>query len=325
MTILLRDDHVARLASVRDAIEAVRAGLREQAAGQVQLPMRMTVDTPTGWLRYMPAIMAGSGCMGYKVMHSTKGVGVGYLVMLYDLASGQLLALIDAAKLTALRTAATTAIATEYLARRDATVLGVLGSGEQARVHLTAMCAVRNIGRVAVFSPRAERRQEFAEVMSRKVNATVEAVNCPRDAVRGSDIVVIAVRAGHEPVFYGEWLVSGMHVNGISSVRPTAREIDDAVWTKSDVIAVDDRGHVLESGDGQCLLHTKTVDPERMVELWELVGGTRAGRQHSNEITLFKSVGNALQDLALAVAVYRRAIEAGVGEDLGDIPQFTRP
>lgn len=325
MTILLRDEHIAQLISVRDAIEAVATGLREQAAGQIQLPLRMTVDTPTGWLRYMPAIMAGSGYMGYKVMHSAKGIGVGYLVTLYDLASGQLLALIDAANLTALRTAATTAIATEFLARPDATALGVLGSGEQARVHLTAMCAVRNIQRVTVFSPRTEHRQEFAELMSRQVRATVEAVNHPRDAVRDSDIVVIAVRADHEPVFYGEWLASGMHVNGISSVRPTAREIDDAVWTKSDVIAVDDRVHVLESGDGRSLLRTRAIDPERMVELWELVGRTRPGRQRSNEITLFKSVGNALQDLALAVALYRRAIEAGVGDDLGDIPRLKRP
>ncbi len=325
MTILLRDEHIAQLTSVRDAIGAVTSGLREQAAGQIQLPLRMTVDTPSGWLRYMPAIMAGSGYMGYKVMHSTKGIGVGYLVTLYNLASGQLLALIDAASLTTLRTAATTAIATEHLARPDATVLGLLGSGEQARGHLAAMCLVRNIRRVTVFSPRPDHRREFAELMSRKVQATVEAVSRPLDAVRDSDIVVIALRAGPEPVFCSEWLASGMHVNGISSVQPTAREIDDAVWAKSDIIAVDDRVHVLESGDGRSLLRTGTVDPERIVELWELVGRKRPGRQRSNEITLFKSVGNALQDLALAVAIYRRAMETGVGDNLGDIPRFRRP
>lgn len=325
MAILLRNNDVQSLVSIQDAIAAIRQGLLEQAAGQVQLPPRITVDSTNGWLRTMPVIINRSGYMGLKVMHSTNGVGVGYIVALYDLHTGRLLAFMDADWLTVLRTAATTAVGTDYLAPQRVEQMALLGTGEQARIHLQAMAATRELGRVKVFSRDAGRRQSFAAEMSRELDCPVEPVERPESAVAGSQLVMVAIRAGREPALLGNWLERGQHVNGISSVRSEAREIDHRVWQLSDLVVVDDREHVLESGDGRNLLERAPEVCPRLWELWEVAAGRRPGRDNDQQITLFKSVGTGLQDLALAAMVYQKARERSVGLELGDFPYLKPP
>jgi len=321
--LLLTHQDVAGLLSPREAIDAVREGLAEQGAGEVQLPPRTTVDatsSPT-WLRLMPVILNRSGYMGFKAMHSTPKVGVRYYVALYEMSSGQLLAQIDADWLTIQRTAATVAVATDALANPEVEELGVLGSSEQAQGLVRAVSAVRSFRRARVFSPNPEHRAAFARTIQSELGIEASAVDSP-DQIAGADVVCVAIRAGLEPVFKPEWLKPGAHYNGMSAVRPEAREVEDGVWSRADVVVVDDRGHVLESGDGRGGLASGQLQEERMAELWQIVGGQRKGRERSDQITLFKSVGTAVQDMSLSAAIYRKAKERGIGRDLGDFPHL---
>jgi len=324
VAILLRHEDVAGLLSTDEVIGAVRGGLVEQAAGQVQVPPRITIDSTSGhgWLRVMPTILNGSRVMGYKAMHATPKVGVRYLVALYDLPSGELLAQMDADWLTAQRTAATAAVAADVLANPEIRQAGLIGSGEQAQAILTAMSRVRTLPRVLVFSPTPANRTRFAGTMSGQLGITVTAVDSPQAALEGSDLVLSAFRSGTSPVVQAGWIRPGAHVTAISAVRPEARELEAEVWGKADLVAVDDRAHAFESGDGTAALDSGNLRREDAAELWELLGGQRPGRQRAEQITLFKSVGTAAQDLAIAAAIYRRAQERGVGEDVGEFPHI---
>jgi ornithine cyclodeaminase/alanine dehydrogenase-like protein (mu-crystallin family) len=326
MTLVLRHEDVAGLLTVDEVREAVLVGLREQAAGLVQVPPRITIDAISNraWLRVMPAILNGSRVMGYKAMHSNPGIGVRYLVMLYDLFSGELMAQMDADWLTAQRTAATAAIAADVLANPEVGQVGVVGSSDQARAMLTAVARIRKLADVKVFSPTLANRQKFAEAMSKDLRLAVTAVDSAREAVVESDLVLSVFRAGTEPLIQAAWVKAGAHVNAGSSVRPEARELTDQVWSACSVVAVDDRAHVFESGDGRSAIASGSIAPEQTIELWELVGGAKAGRRGSQDITLFKGVGTALQDLALATAIYGKARERGLGQDIGAFPRVRR-
>ena len=319
--LLLTHEEVAGLLTPKEAIDIVREGLAEQGAGEVQLPPRTTVDatsSPT-WLRLMPVILNRSGYMGFKAMHSTPKVGVRYYVALYEMASGQLLAEIDADWLTIQRTAATVAVATEALANPDADELGVLGSSEQANGLVRAVSVVRKFRKARVYSPNPEHRAAFARTISDELAIDAVAVDTP-EQIAGAGVICVAIRAGQQPVFKPEWLAPGVHYNGMSAVRPEAREVEDGVWSRADVIVVDDRAHVLDSGDGRSGLASGQLREERMAELWQIAGGQRPGRERPDQITLFKSVGTAVQDLSLSIAIYRKAKELGIGRDLGDFP-----
>jgi ornithine cyclodeaminase/alanine dehydrogenase-like protein (mu-crystallin family) len=323
LAILLRHEVIEGLLAVDEVITAVREGLREQGDGLVQVPPRITIDASSGqgWLRVMPAILNRSGVMGYKAMNSTPKVGVRYLVMLYDLPSGQLLAQMDADWITQQRTAAIAAVATDELANQDVQQVGLLGSGAQAQALLTAIAAVRRVPRVRVFSPTPEHRRRFAEHMCQQLGLDVVAVDAPEEAMVGGDLLLSAIRSGREPVFKGEWVSGGAHVAAISSVRPDSRELDDDVWRRADVVVVDEKSHAFESGDGRSALASGAAHPDRAIELFELVSGHRLGRERSDQITLFKSVGTAAQDLSIARAIYERALQRGLGQEIGEFPR----
>jgi ornithine cyclodeaminase/alanine dehydrogenase-like protein (mu-crystallin family) len=320
VTLLLRHADIQGLLSLDEVIEALREGLNEQADGLAQVPPRTTIDSSSkrGWLRVMPVILNGSGVMGFKAMHSTPGVGVRYLVAIYELASGELLSLVDADWLTQARTASTAAIGTDLLARRDAEQVAVFGSSAQASMLLAALIRIRAFKRLRVYSPTPAHRQRFADQAAAEYGLDAEAVASAEEAAEGSDVLLSAIRAGTEPSIQAAWLRRGMHLTAISSVRPEARELEEAIWSTASAIGVDDREHAFESGDGRAALASGAVRPEDVAELWELASGHRSGRQNAQDITLFKSVGTGAQDLAVAHAVYRRARERGVGVELGD-------
>ena len=323
MTLILNHDDVAGILSTAEVIDAVRAGLIEQAAGKVALPPRTTVHAPGGhgWLRVMPAILGGSRVMGYKAMHSTPKVGVRYLVALYDLANGALLAQVDADWLTAQRTAAVAALAVDTLANPSIDQCGVLGSSDQSRALLAAVASVRRPGGVKVFSPTAENRDRFAADMEAALNLSVTPVGRARDSVEGCDLVLSAFRAGPDPVISADWIAPGTHLNAGSSILPDARELEEDVWRRSATIVVDDRIHAFESGDGRNALASGAIQPDDAVELWEVLDGRQRGRRSPGDVTLFKAVGTGLQDLSVAHAVYRRAAERGLGREIGDFPR----
>ena len=322
--LLLEHNDIAGLLVPEEIIASLREVLIEQSKGLVQVPPRTTIDSSSGlgWLRTMPAILNGSKVMGFKAMHSTPGVGVGYFVDLYDMPSGELLATMDADWLTAQRTAAVAAIGIDLLARKTIRAVGVLGSGEQARSMLIAASKVRHLPQITVFSPTPSHRQTFAENMRRECGLNVTAAENPQDAVVGCDLLLSVFRAGNAPSVAAEWITPGMHICAASSVRPAARELDDNIWRKAAVVAVDDRAHAFESGDGRSAIASQAFKAERAVELWELISGQRAGRSSEAEITLFKSVGTALQDLAIAKTIYYRAKQKGLGRDVGRFPKM---
>jgi ornithine cyclodeaminase/alanine dehydrogenase-like protein (mu-crystallin family) len=326
MTLLLRHTDVEGLLSLDEVIEALRGALAEQAKGQAQVPPRTTIDSASGhgWLRVMPVILNGSGLMGFKAMHATPGVGVRYMVACYDLASGDLLALIDADWLTQVRTACVAAIGTDALARRDIEQVAVIGSSAQARMLLSAVARVRTFKRLNVFSPTPANRERFAAEAAEQYGVEAQASTSGEAAAEGSEVLLSAIRATTTPAIAAAWLGPGVHLTAISAVRPEARELDEAIWARADIVGVDDREHVFESGDGLAALASHSIEPGAVAELWEVVSGARPGRRTAEQITLFKSVGTGMQDLAVAGALYRRARERGLGQDLGEFPRPRR-
>ncbi len=327
MTLILQAAEVAEILTLDEVREAVKSGMMEQAGGHVQLPPRLTIDAASGhgWMRLMPAILNQSKLMGFKAMHSTPGVGVRYVVMLYDLETGELLAVIDADWLTSRRTAATAALGVDVLARPSASTAGVLGSSEQARAMLSSVARVRRLRRVKIYSPTPEHRQRFAaDIQVKSLDLEVIAVDDAQDVFDESEIVISIFRAGRQPLILGEWIEPGTHLHAASSVRLDARELDDGVWRKSDLVAVDDLTHALESGDGVSALATHALRREDVLGIWEILGNSKPGRRRDEDITLFKAVGTGLQDLAVAAAMYRRARDRGCGTNIADFPRARR-
>jgi len=200
--------------------------------------------------------------------------------------------------------------------------VGVIGSSEQARAMLTAVAHVRKCTDVNVFSPTEANRKRFAVEIGENLNLQVSPVEAPELAVKGCDLVLSVYRAGDKPVISAEWIDPGTHLCSVSAVRPIAREIDDNVWTQSTLIVLDDKEHVFESGDGISALKSQAIRKEDTCELWEIVGKRRPGRSQRTDITLYKAVGYALQDLVVAKAVYDRAVSLGIGNDVGEFPHL---
>ena len=316
--LLLTHEDVCAAVTMADAVEAMERAFREQGEGQVVQPPRLNLGTGKGWLRLGPAVLKGSGWMGFKAMNLCPGQGVRYMVSLYTVADGALQAIMDAQHLTTLRTGGTSAVATRHLARPEPTTVGVLGSGAEARAQLEAMHALGLVQAARVWSPTVANRERFASEMGARLGVPVTAEADGRTAVRDCGLVVAAVRSP-ETVLAGEWLEPGTHVNSVGTARPDQREIDPAVFTRAAVAVVDTREGVFgEAGDA--IAAREVIAPEAVHELAEVVVGRAPRRADPTQITLFKSVGTAVQDVALAAVVYERARARGLGTEVADFP-----
>lgn len=322
MTLILTNSDVERASDIAAQIDVIEAGLREEANGTVDLPPRLNLATTTGFFRVMPAVMRDSGLMGYKVFHGSVQHGVRYLIAIYDEKEGRLLALMDAAYLTAARTGATTGVATKYLALQNAATVGVIGSGLEATTNLEAVCAVRPIQSGKVFSPTPANCERFAARMSDRLGIRLEAVATPEQAVADVDVVVVATNTtgvGDLIAYRGRWMTAGQHVNSIGSTGLQLREIDPETFARADCIVTDSRMQLeAESGDLHAARQAGTYDRSKVTELKQVVAGRTPGRTEPDETTLFKSVGTAIQDVAAGFAVYQEAVRQGFGQDAGD-------
>jgi alanine dehydrogenase len=221
----------------------------------------------------------------------------------------------DAGFLTAVRTGAVSGVATKYLARADASRAGIFGAGVQAKAQLRGLCAVRGIRAAAVYDIDAARARSYAEEMSEELGLSVVPAESPRAAVEGMDVVVVASSAS-QPVFDGDWLVPGQHINGIGSHSPQARELDTKTVQRSKVIADFPEACLVEAGDFIIPIKEGAIGKDHIhAGLGDIVAGLKPGRQNADEITLFKSVGLALQDVSTAHLVYQKARQAGVGTE----------
>lgn len=318
MTILLTHDDVRATVDMKDAIAAMEAGFREEGEGGVLLPARINMKAGKGWLRVGPVALEQSGWAGFKAMNLSPGHGVRYQVHLYKIATGELLAIMDAQHLTTLRTGACSAVASRRLARPGPCSIALLGSSVEARAQLDAMQEAGYVKSARIFSPTAANRKKLVEDYRRRFDMNIVDVGSAEEAIAGADIVLAAVKSS-ETVVYGRWLKPGAHVNSVGTARRDQREIDPETFTRSARIIVDTKEGVLgEAGDA--VVAKDVLDAKEIHELSELVCGKTPGRTADDQITLFKSVGTGIQDIALAAVIYQKARERGVGKDIGAFP-----
>jgi ornithine cyclodeaminase/alanine dehydrogenase len=253
--------------------------------------------------------------MGYKAYAASRK-GAVFHVGLFDGKTGSLLALMQADYLGQVRTGAASAVATKLMARPDATEIGLIGSGKQARTQLEAICKVRRIRQISVYSPNEERRRRFAETMSEVCRTEVIPVGRPEQAVEDKDIVITATTS-REPVFNGQWLAEGTHINAIGSNFLGKAELDAVAIRRCKTVVVDSKDQArIEAGDFSQALEDGSLQWSNVYELGQVIVGRYPGRAHPQDITLFKSLGIAIEDVAVAGKVYEKAIAVGVGRTI---------
>ena len=313
-------DDVKRLLPMEECIELMASVLADLARGAVWQPLRFVVRPPDepSLMGLMPAHRseptASYGLKAVCIFPSNAARGIDLHqggVLLFDGETGVLRALVDASAITATRTAAVSGVATKALAREDARELAILGSGVQARSHLEAMAAARPFERARVWSRTAEHAEAFA--VEAEVSFPVEAVESAEDAVRAADVVVTAT-SSPEPIVRRAWLAPGAHVNAVGSSIPTARELDADTVAASALFADARESMVNEGGDYLFAVREAGIGPDHIrAELGEVLTGSGQGRLADDELTVFKSLGLAVEDLAAAEHVYARARAAGAG------------
>jgi alanine dehydrogenase len=314
--LFLSEDDVRRILTMELALDAVEDVLRQHALEEAQNVPRRRCQTGASMLHLMAGAVSRPGVLGYKVYCTTRQ-SAHFHVGLFDAATGALTALVQADWLGQVRTGAASGVATKHMARPDAAEVGLFGSGKQAATQLLAVCRVRDIERVQVFSPNEERRRRFCEEMTALCGCPVEPVSRPELAARDKDIVITATTA-RQPVLSGDWLAEGTHLSVIGSNFLSKSEIDVATLRRANVVIVDSKEQAkLEAGDFVQALEEGALEWSDVHELGQIVVGRKPGRPHPQDITLFKSVGLAIQDVAVAARVVDAARERGIGRMIG--------
>jgi alanine dehydrogenase len=316
MTLHISEAEVQQVLTMPMALEAVEGISRKEATGDVIVHPRRRFELHSGgFFHYMAAADCSAGFLAMKQYTFVRGK-MRFLVPLYEIASGDLVAVIEADYMGQLRTGAASGVATKYLARRDASVAAIIGTGGQAKTQLEAIAAVRKLTSARVYGRNADRRKRFADEMSRRIGLPVEAANSSSEAVRGAHIICTATTAS-QPVLSGADIAAGMHINAIGANHANKRELDDEAVASPGVIVVDSiEQSRQEAGD---LIIAFKADESRWTavkKLSDVVAGKVSGRTVDTEVTLFKSNGIASWDLAVAMQVYAKAREKGLGRPL---------
>jgi alanine dehydrogenase len=314
MAIFLQEAEIEKLATMKMALDAVEQAFRLQGEANADNPPRRRCRLERGVLHVMNASLPKLGLSGLKTYTSVSGK-TRFHVLLYG-NEGQLLAVMEADGLGQLRTGAASAIATKYMARKDATRLGIIGTGYQARKQLEAICQVRSIAAIAAYSPNQEHLAKFCEEMTNTLGIEVRPAGGAEEAVTGMDIVVTATNA-REPVLKGEWITKGTHLNAMGANFLVKQEVDVEAVRRSACVVVDSAEQAkLEAGDLARAAAEEAFYWEDARELGLVVTGEFPGREDDSEITLFKSCGIAMEDIALAGRIYEAAANAGIGKPL---------
>jgi thiomorpholine-carboxylate dehydrogenase len=291
----LDEEKVRSLLQMEELIPAMADAMRDLSAGKVEQPLRLIlpVKEHKGFFGVMPAYGGALGAKLVTFYPNNQGLPTHHaMIVLFRPETGEPLVTMDGRLITEMRTAAVSAVATDLLARRAVGVLAILGSGVQAQSHLEALRIVRQFRKVRVWSPR--NAGEFAKKFSVSAAASAE------EAVRGADVIVVATSA-NTPILRGEWLAPGAHINAVGATRPDWRELDDEVLRRSRIYVESRDAASKESGD--VIAAGKTL-----TELGEVIAESKPGRQSNDEITLYKSVGVAVEDIVAASLVYQRAV-----------------
>ena len=319
---LLSAADVVKALPMADAIEGLKGAYAQLSAGQAIMPLRSRIDVPEGGSSLvMPAYLEQNGALAVKVVSVfPQNVEIGLpiihaLVMVLDSETGRLQALLEGGTLTAIRTGAASGTATDVLARQDAASVAIFGSGVQARTQLEAVCTVRDIHEVRVFSLDRQQAEEFAEELAGKgpIPTAITVAKDADSAVMEADIICTATTST-TPVFDGRLIKPGTHINGVGSFTPQMQEVD-LVTVQRSLVVVDSRTAVLaEAGDLIIPLENGDIKEDHIfAELGEIVSGRLPGRESQDQITFFKSVGVAVQDAAAASIALKNALEQDLG------------
>ena len=297
------------------AIDVVERVQREYSTGQAIDVPRERTRLPKAALHILQGAVPSANIFGYKAYTSSRE-GIRFLVYGFSAERGNLDVVVEANYLGMMRTGAAGGVAAKYLARPDARVAGVFGSGWQAQSQIEALAAVRKLERVKVWSRNAEKLAKFCERMRAKLSLDVVPAASPDDAVRGSDLIV-TITTSATPVFSGESLGKGVHINAAGSNSLLRQEIDEATVRKADVVVVDSRPTALkEAGDLLPALEKGRLHAGQLTEIGEVIAGTRPGRTSAEQTTLFESQGMAIQDLAIAAELAKLARAGSIGTEL---------
>ncbi|MCS7273638.1 MAG: ornithine cyclodeaminase family protein [Fimbriimonadales bacterium] len=301
--LLIREAQVREVLTVSRAIEALEAAFCDWAHGRATNQPRQRVHAPQGILHLMGAAWYSKGYIGYKAYLSFP-TGTRFHVVLASAHTGELLALIEADWLGRIRTGAASGLATKYLAREDASTVAILGTGGQAGTQLEAICAVRPISRAFVYSRTPEKRIAFAQQMHERLGIPVQAADSVEQAIAEADIVC-TITTAREPILQGALLRAGMHINAAGANSLARRELDTFAVGRCERIVVDDVQQArLEAAELVIPIELCKLSWERVEPLAHIVGGLLPPRQAPEHITLFKSLGIALEDVAAAAVVY---------------------
>jgi alanine dehydrogenase len=315
MALYLTEDDVSQVLDPRTAVEAVEEAFRHQASGTASNRSRQRITMPLSQFNVMAAGDRRLGIYGVKI-YSVSRSRARFLILLYAADSGDLLSVIEADKLGQLRTGAASAVATQHMASPDADTVGMIGTGWQAEGQLLTLCSVRRVRSIVVYSRSAEHRATFAKKMTERLGIEVIPISAPERAVRGQSIIITATTA-REPVLSGSWLGAGCHLNVVGSNSLVRREVDVDTIRRAAVIAVDSAEQArVEAGDLLAAIEQGCLGWEAVQELGTIVGGQRPGRTDGTQITLFKSLGIALEDITVAYRVYELAQAKGMGHNI---------
>ncbi len=320
--LILNHAEVERLLPMSECIDVMEEAFNGLARNEFHQPLRTIIKPPgvKGVMALMPTFHAGDaplfGLKAICVFAGNAALGKDAHqggVLLFDGATGEPLAMVNASAITAIRTAAVSGLATRLLAREESSDLAIIGAGVQARTHLTAMVCARNLRRIRVAARRLDNAKKFVAEMQPQYSAQIEAVESAEAALRGADIIVTATTS-REPVVNREWISAGAHINAIGTFSFNAREIDTATMVDATLI-VDRRESALnEAGDYLIAAKEGAIDSSHIrAELDQVVTGAHPGRTSPDEITIFKSLGLAMEDLAAAAYVFGKAGQENVG------------
>lgn len=320
--LFLSKKDIENLLTMRETIAAVEEAFRELASGTAVMPTRvgLPVSDRAGWIGAMPAYLGKAEALATKIVTSYElnplrhGLPtVMALIVLNDPETGKPEAVLEGTFITAMRTGAAGGVATKYLARRDASFVGIFGAGVQARTQLEAIREVRDVQSALVYDIVPDRAKGFAEEMSQRLGIEVRMEDSPEKVVEMSDIIVTA-STSRTPIFNGDLLNDGTHINAIGSFRPDTRELDDSTICRSKLVVDCLEAALEEAGDIIIPLKSSVIQRDHIhAELGQIVAGLKPSRENDREITVFKSVGLGIQDAAAANLAYRKAREARIG------------
>ena len=316
MVLLIKEADVQKILTMPLAMEAVEESFLRQASGDaITQPRRRVVLAGKSTLHYMAGVDQASGYLGMKI-YTTSRAGARFLVPLMRADTGEWLALIEGNYLGQIRTGASTGVATKWMARKDASVVAILGTGFQAQTQLQAVALARKLTKVRAYGRDKDRRERFAKQMTAQLDVPVESSESAEECVRDVDIVITAT-SSVQPVLKGEWLKPGIHVNAIGANYAHKSEIDSSAVARAQRIVVDSLEQArMEAGDLIQAFGTAANRWDSVVELASIVGGKVAGRANESEITLFKSVGITTEDVAVAERIYNIARQRAIGVNL---------